>query len=645
MITFFRSFFQSKLGVAITLAFLGLIAFAFASSDVANTATFGGVAGGDRVATVGDRRMSTSDFSDALTRQLDQARQQNPTITMEQFVAQDGDEAVLNQMLQLWAIAEYGEQMGLRTSKRLIDSEIMAIPGFIGVDGEFDQDAFRLRLRELRRTEEGLRDEVSLNLMAQQLVMPAAHGARLPESMTRQYARLLGESRTGRIAALPAVSYAPEGDPEEGVIAAYYQKNREDYTRPERRILRYGVFGEEVIGDIPTPTEEQIARRFQRDAVIYAPTEIRGFTRLVVPTQGAAQAVADEVSGGMSLEASALSKGLTTVRIEPVDQATLTSDTSAAVAQAAFAAGRGGLSAPAQGDLGWYVLRVDSVEQIAGRTLDQARTEIAQQLTSERRTIALNDLTARIEADLSDGKALSSVAEDLNVEIRSTPPVTAAGQIYGTPDAVPQLLAPLLSVAFEIDEGEAQLEQAGEAQFILYDVSEITQSAVAPLDEIKDNVTLAWRRDEGMRAAGEAAKRVLDRMDEGSTLAEALRAEDATLPPPGELSLNRRQLNMQRQQGQVPPPLMLMFSMAEGTAKRLELDQNDRWFVVELMEIDAPELAADDEDLPLLIQSLGDTIAGEYTDQLVAGIEGAVEAETNQTAIDAVIAQLTGQSN
>ena len=47
MFQFFRNFFKTKLGLAISLAFLGLIALAFASADVSSTGTFGGIAGGD----------------------------------------------------------------------------------------------------------------------------------------------------------------------------------------------------------------------------------------------------------------------------------------------------------------------------------------------------------------------------------------------------------------------------------------------------------------------------------------------------------------------------------------------------------------------------------------------------------------------
>lgn len=646
MITLFRKFFQSKAGIAITLAFLALIAFAFASSDLASTATFGGVAGGDRVATVGDRRISTSDYSSALNRQLDQVRQQNPGVSMEQLIAEGAGDDVLKQMLQIWSIAEYGQQMGLRASKRLIDSEIRAIPGFRGVDGEFDGDSFRQRLQQMGLSEAQLREEIALNLMARQLVVPATQGARLPQSITRAYARLLGETRNGVIAAIPASAYLPKSAPSDSALKAYYEETRTRYTRPERRVLRYAVFGEEAIGDIAVPTAQQIARRYERDANAYAATQRRSFTRLVVPTRAAAQAVIDEVAGGVTLEASAQSKGLTTVAIAPATRTALSADSSNAVAEAAFAAAQGALSAPAQGQLGWYVMRVDSIEQVAGKTLEQARADIAAQLTAERRTLALNELTAGIEEQLADGRALTEVAEDIGVDIQTTAPLTAQGLIYGTPNPAPALLAPVLNVAFQMEESEPQLAETvpGE-QFMVFDVSEITQSAVAPLAEIREDLTAAWRLDQGMKAAGQASKRILDRIAEGSSMADAMRAEDTTLPQPGGLRMNRRQLNEQRQQGQVPPPLMLLFSMAEGTTKRMQLAQNESWFVVQLTEIDAPELAADDETLPFLMDSLGDTLANEYAEQLVGGIEKAVGAEPNQVAIDAVIAQLTGRAN
>src|SRR3546814_989729 len=70
-----RSLFNSKTGLAITFGFIALIALAFGIGDVAGTGTFGGVAGGDRVAVVGDEKIGNAEFSRSVTSAIDQVRQ------------------------------------------------------------------------------------------------------------------------------------------------------------------------------------------------------------------------------------------------------------------------------------------------------------------------------------------------------------------------------------------------------------------------------------------------------------------------------------------------------------------------------------------------------------------------------------------
>ena len=114
MISFFRNFFQSKIGIGVTLGFLALIALAFASSDVANTGMFGGVAGGDRVAVVGERTISTGDLSQNVTNAFEQARAQNPTLSLEAFIEQGGFDDVLEQVLSRNALANPPRVRSLR---------------------------------------------------------------------------------------------------------------------------------------------------------------------------------------------------------------------------------------------------------------------------------------------------------------------------------------------------------------------------------------------------------------------------------------------------------------------------------------------------------------------------------------------------
>jgi len=97
MISFFRRFFQSKIGLPIVLAFLALMALAFAASDITGS-TFGGVSNTDRVAVVGGEGVPAPDLTLAANNALEQVRAQNPTLTMPEFIAEGALDEVMRQL-------------------------------------------------------------------------------------------------------------------------------------------------------------------------------------------------------------------------------------------------------------------------------------------------------------------------------------------------------------------------------------------------------------------------------------------------------------------------------------------------------------------------------------------------------------------
>ena len=644
MITFFRNFFKSKLGIAITLAFLGLIALAFASSDVANTSVFGGVSGGDRVAVVGGERIGAAELSMNMTNAFDQARQADPTLTVQEMIARGGLEDVLTQLIERTALAEFARDHGMRASDRLIDSELLQIPAFRGADGEFDQTAFRAAIGQRGLTEAAVREDLALGLLARQLLTPIGFSPVMPESFGRRYASLLRERREGAIAILPSSAFAPASGPTNAQLQAFYRANSGDYIRPERRVIRYATFGEEALPALPAPTAAQISQRYQRDRAQYAATERRRLTQLVVPTQDAARAIVAEVRGGKPLDVAAREKGLATAPVGPVTQTELAAASSAAAAQAAFAAGQGELAQPARGPLGWFVVRVDAIDRQPARTLAQAREEIAAALALEQRRAAFADRTADIEERFDKGESLADIARELELELVSTRPATADGRIYGTAgETIPPILGRVLPIAFEMEEQEAQIaaDASGES-FVMFDVAAITPAAAAPLAEIRDRVIAAWRLDQGARRAKAAADRILARVARGGTLAAAVAAENKPLPAVQDINLNREQL---AQQGNVPSELALFFSMAEGTAKKLEGPANAGWFVMRVDEVEAPQVAANDPLVMATLQQLSQVTRDEYVAQFVSAAKREVGVERNEPAIDAVAAQLTGRNN
>ncbi|WP_394727746.1 SurA N-terminal domain-containing protein [Altererythrobacter sp. GH1-8] len=647
MLTFFRNFFKTKIGLGITLAFLVLIGFAFASSDVAGTATFGGVAGGDRVAVVGDERIGTAELSEAAGRAVDQIRQRDPTVTMQAFIAQDGLDEVVDQLIDRAAIAKYAKMMGLRAGDNLVNSEIMSIPAFRGADGNFSQDAYEGVLAQQRLTDAEVREDLATGLLAQQLLTPIERGTIMPEALIRRYASLLRERRTGSLVLVPSAVFAPEGDPTDAQLKAFYDKNRERYIRPERRVLRYATFGADSVDDRIEPTPAEISARYERDAAVYGAKETRSIAQFIVPTEQAAIAIRDRVNAGTSFEAAAREAGFAIARSEAVSRSDLASSTSAAVAQAVFSAPRGQVANPARAPLGWYVVRVTDIQTTAARSLAQATPDIREQLRTEKRAAAISDLSAEIDDRLGQGESLSQVAQGLGLELRSSPPLTADGQVYGAESQQPlsPVLRPAIDTAFQMEEEQPQLAEVVRGQaYLIFEVTDITPSAAAPLSEIKEQVTISWRLSEGMAKAREAADRILERLRTGKadTLQAAISAEAERLPAAEQVNLGREQI--MAQQGRVPPALALMFSMAEGTSKKLEAGNDLGWFVVDLKDISTDPIADDDPILAATRAQLQGAMSDEHTRQLVRAIRDELGVERNDTAIEAVRRQLSGES-
>lgn len=642
MISLFRRFFASKFGLAIVLAFLALMALAFAASDITGR-TFGGIANTDRMAVVGGKSIPVSDLTTSANNALAQVRQQNPTLTMPEFVAQGGLEEVTKQLIDRFAVGEYARRYGLRAGKNLVDSEILKIPAFQGLTGAFDEKAYLAALGSRGLNDKLFRRDLADELLAQQLLAPAVASPQLPEKIARQYAALVLEKRKGVIALIPSASYAPAADPSDAQLTAWYRDNRTQFIRPERRTLRFAVFGSDQLKVNAVPTAAEIAARFQKDAANYAASEKRAITSFVVPTQDAAKALAARISGGASLETVAREAGFTASKTDARDQKALASATSAALAQNVFKAAQGGVVAPAQGPLGWYVARVDKVERIAARSLAQATPEITETLAAEKRAAAIDDRVAEIENEVDGGTALADVAKTYGLKIETTPALLADGTVFGQNGAkiVPQLI-PVLQTAFQMEEGEPQLAVVVPGKdFVVFEVARVEEASAAPLAEIRPAAIAAWKRAQGSVLAKQATDRILAKVRGGMSLDAALAAENKPGFERELIDLERRQL-LAQQRTRIPPPLVLMFSMAEGTVKALEGPRDLGWYIVNLDDISTLPLDKEPTLVAQTRQQLGGALSDEYRQQATAAMRKELGVTKNAEAIAAVRKRLVG---
>jgi peptidyl-prolyl cis-trans isomerase D len=642
MISAFRNFFKSKFGLAITFGFLALIALAFAASDITGTG-FGGVSGGDRVAVVGDDRVSTNELDTSTRSALVQVQQQNPTITMEQFVEEGLLEEVLTQLIDRYAIGAYAEKYGLRAGDNLVNSEILTIPAFRGVSGEFDQQTYLAALQRQGISDADLRRDLSDGLLAQQLLVPAFAAPQMPAKIARQYAALVTERRKGTIAFIPSAEFAPESGPTSAQLTKFYNDNKSRYVRPERRTVRYAAFSIENVKDKVTVSPSEIKKRYEAEPKRFAASETRSLTSFLVPTKEGADAIVARIRGGVAFETAAREAGFNVSSVKDQTREQISSSYSNAVATEVFKTQRGAVATPARSSLGFYIARVDDITSTPARTLAQATDELREQILTEKTAAALSDLSATIEDELDDGSALVEVANRYNLDVVTSAPLLPDGRVFGDPKAqVPEALRPTLSTAFQMEEGKPQIAPLvpGE-RYVIFDVQNIEEAAAPPLSQIRERVAAAWRLSEGSKKAKAVANNVMKALRGGKTPQAALAAQKGNFPPPDAIDLGRQEL-IEQSRGNLPPPLVLMFSMAEGSVKMLQAPNDDGWFIIDLDAIETTMPKADDPVLANTRQQLAPALVNEYTDQLTLAIREDIGVERNEPAIEAVRKRLLG---
>jgi len=625
MLQFFRSIIKSKVGAFVAIGILGLLALAFVAADVTGSGGLGAPTSGT-VAEVGGEDITSADLNQAANEALQRVRQQDPTMSMNGLVARGALNILLGDLVDLNALYAFGKDHGILVGDRLIDSELHRA-------GAMQPQAIP-------------RQSVATRLVAREVLSPAEYGATLPREMAWRYSQLLAERRIGSVVVLPSLLFAPANAPSTAELTAYYKAHTSTFIRPERRVIRYATFGADAVKNAAAPTDAEIAKRYQADKAQYAALERRAITQLVVPTQAAANAIVAEVNGGKSFEASASEKGLSAAKLGPLGKQELAGQTSAAVADAVFSAPQGKLIV-ARSPLGWYVVRVEAIDTRAARSLDQVRNEIAVSLAADKRRAALSDYVAKIEERFESGSNLPEVAKGLGLQVETTPPITADGALYAQPgQTVAPALKPLLKTAFSMQENEPQVAEAeAGTTFVIYDVTAIAPSAPAPFNEIANDVKVAYALDKGAQIAKTQAQKIQAALRKGQKLDAILAGIGKKLPPVERVGMTRPELARIQQSGrQVPPPIRLMFAMAQNTVKVQEAPEKRGWFVISLDTIEPGKIDRNDPAVAGAQKELGKVAGSEYSEALRKAITKEVGVKRNPAAIKALSDELSGNS-
>lgn len=641
MFSSFRKLSKSRAGTVIAVSFLLLILASFALADLSNFNQGGGNLSGGTLAKVGNVSLTEAEVQEVIDRQVQQLRQTNPEATRAD-IADQFDE-IIAAMLQQKTLQAFAQKHGFHISKRLVDAEIAKIPAARGLDGRFSEQSYLQFLQQQRLTDQQVRNEITSMILQRLMLTPVAANVRIPLGVARPYASMLLEGRQGEVTMVPSSAFAAGSAPTDAELQSFYQQNQARYMVPEQRVVRIARISPEQVGNV-TATDQEIAAYYNANRATYGGSEQRVISRAVVPDRAAAEQIAARARAGGTFAAAAAPAGFSAadVSVGPQSREELAQLAGAQVAAQVFAATSGAVVGPIQSDLGWNVIKVEAVNQTAGRTLDQARSEIAAKLTAEKRKNALADLVTRVEDGIADGQSFSEVAQANRLPVMETPAITAAGAAPSNPGfRLPPEYAQLPRLAFELDPNEDPVVEAlpNEGGYALLAVGDVRPAAAAPLASIRDRVAADFVAKRASDRARAVANTIVAALNKGTGFAEAVRAAGAPVGAPE--PLNVRRIQLQQFQGQIPPPLQMLFSLSEGKSRVVAAPDGQGYFVVKLNKI-VPGDATTQPALIARVQSdFNAATTQEIAQQFIGAAQAQIGVERNEAAIAAAKGRLT----
>ncbi|WIY24915.1 peptidylprolyl isomerase [Parasedimentitalea psychrophila] len=384
----------------------GLVGFGAVSFSGSNTA----------VATVGDREITVEEYYRAMQREQRALQAQTgQLIPMAQLAALGVDRQVLGRLVSVAAIDNEVGQLGISIGDENLLKEIVEVPSFQGLSGEFDRESYTYALNNAglseRDFEDDLRREAARTLVQGAMMVGAEMPTTMRDTITsfigarRSFSWVqLGQDQTAMIALAPT----------DAELQAYYDANPDQFTLPEAKEITYVLMSPTMLIDQVEIEQQALQDLFNQRAEQYQAPERRLVERLVFSDDAAASsAMAQLETNGATFESLVDNRGLA---LADVDMGDVTMGALGAAGQEIFSAQVGDVVGPLPTDLGPALFRINGHLGARVTLLADVEAELRDELASGRARRLIEQQAEEIDDLLAGGATLDDIADETDME-------------------------------------------------------------------------------------------------------------------------------------------------------------------------------------------------------------------------------------
>jgi peptidyl-prolyl cis-trans isomerase D len=597
---------------------MGLLIVGLAGFGATN---FGGTI--TSVGRVGDTEIGVDTYARALEQELRAiGAERGRAVPLSEAREAGIDQAVLQRLVAQSALVNEASVLGLSIGDERMGREILEIPAFAGVDGQFDREAYAFALEQAGLSVAEFEDQVRGDTAAS-LVQAGVIGAvAAPETYVTTLLGYLQEQRDVTWARVTTENLTePLPEPTEADLQAFYEANEAAFTLGETKVITYAKLTPDMLLGTVEIDEATLQAAYQERIDEFVQPERRLVERLVFGSdEEAAQALAAINAGETTFDALVEARGLT---LEDIDMGEATVASLDGAGEAVFALTEPGVIGPLPSPLGPALFRMNAILSAQEIPLEEAEEVLREELAADRARRVIDDSISQIDDLLAGGATLEDLAEETEMEV---------GQIDWRPEtdegiaAYPAFREAAAAVTADDFPEVLTLDDGG---IFALRLDTVRAPALQPLDDVRDQVIAGWEMQELTTRVAERAQAVADEIAAGREMA-AIR-----LPIEMERGLTRDTELLT-----TPPTFMSeVFAMEPGEIR--VISGNGAAFVLRLDEIREADMS-DPQNMMLrgvFGQQAAQEIAGDILTAFTTGVIAQSGVEINDAAVNAVHAQ------
>jgi peptidyl-prolyl cis-trans isomerase D len=496
----------SKTFVWIILALLILGLAGFGATNLSGTIR--------TVGHVGDKYIDVDDYARSLQQEIRAIEAQTgQALPFDQALSLGLDRAVLSRLVTTRALDNEAAQLGLSIGDENLREQIVQIPAFSGVDGQFDREGYRFLLEQRGMTEarfeESIRDESARTLLQAAMVT----GVDMPETFTETLMTYVGQRRSFTWTTLDRSKLETSlASASESQITQHYEENIDRFSLPETKQITYAMLTPDMILDQVEVDEDALRQLYEERANEYNQPERRLVERLVFATDAEASAAmaALEVSG-TTYEALVEERGLA---LADVDLGDVTAQDMGAAGEAVFAADVGDVVGPAPSPLGPALFRVNGVLPAINTSFEDARPDLQEDLAADRARRVIEAQAQSIDDMLAGGATLEEVAAETDMELGQIDWFDAIGEGIAAYNDFNEA-----AIALSADDFP-QINGLDDGGMFAMRLDAVLPPRPAPLPEVRRDVIADWENSQLLTQLRTQAEAAVPELESGKDFAD-----------------------------------------------------------------------------------------------------------------------------